>query len=155
MSLDQSVTTEIDDFIRDKDMHYWAATLSNGITVYEDDDRPELEEKNAWKRLKAYCEINRIHVEKLELVFRSNRLTIDTSDCDGVFFIKSVLGYVRIKRGDKPLPIKRFPSRHFYNIGILKDGVLTVTKYEMPSVTFRTVDERNIGDIEQQLTILK
>src|SRR5690606_33191308 len=99
------VSNTLDDFIRSKESYYWFVVLNNGEFVYEDDDRPGLEEKNAWKRLKEYCEINRLHIVKVGMVFGSNRVEFSTEDWDGVFFIKSVLGFFDTRR-----PYKRYPN---------------------------------------------
>lgn len=151
------VAVELDDFIRNKDSFYWYAVLSDGTTVYQDDDRPELEEKNAWLRLKKYCELNKIYVVKVGLKFYSNFAEIDTSDWDGVFFIKSVLGFIRIRRNksDKPMPTKRYPSRHFYNIGRLVGDKIIVQKWEMPVVLYRTDDVRDLKPNDETSLIRK
>lgn len=149
----QEITSSLDSFIIDKDMPYWVITLDDGTTVYEDDNRPGLSEQSAWKRLKRHCEEHARSIHSVRLVFRSNNILIDTRDWDGVFFIKSLLGQIRLNKSGKPMPIRRFPNRQYYNIGRLSDGILTVSKYELPTIQYRTTEERTVGQIETELII--
>jgi hypothetical protein len=153
MSLTPSlVSVELDSFIKDQESFYWFAKLDDGTIVYEDDNRPGLEEKNAWRRLKTYCELNNRQVVQVGFRFHSNEVLIDTSDWDGVFFIKSVLGFIRVNKSDKPKPPRRFPSRHFYTLGRLGDKIIA-TKWEMPLCMERNTEEREIGETERLMTI--
>ena len=50
----------------------WIVELSNGETVYQDDDRPGIEPPSAWKRLKIYCDAHDLHVVKMNVKNRSH-----------------------------------------------------------------------------------
>jgi len=63
------VSFEVDDFIADKDSTIWIAKLSDGRLVYEDDDRPGYDERSAWKRLKVFCEVNKLYVQQMFIRF--------------------------------------------------------------------------------------
>ena len=85
----------------------WIATLSNGETIYQDDDRPNIEPASAWVRLKQYCEENSFHITNLKV---RNRTHIEEvgSGHDGYFFCK----------GAGALMFSDFVV-HTYNIGVL------------------------------------
>jgi hypothetical protein len=148
MSLSPEVSFELDSFIIDKHTFYWYVILSDGTTVYEDDNRPEFEEKNAWRRLKKYCELNTISIVGFGMVFGSNRRFIETKDWEGVFFIKSILGFIDPKK-----PKKRYPDRHFYHIGRVNGNHIDVQKFQMPGTIERSPYTRDIGEIENILII--
>ena len=72
------------EYLEDKSV--WIATLSNGITAYQDDDKSG-KEPVAWRRLHKYCKDNNVHVLGLCLKFRSNIITIKTpEEIDGFYF---------------------------------------------------------------------
>lgn len=79
------VSTELDSFILDKDEAYWWVELNNGTKVYQDDNRPEYEEKIAWYRLKTYCEANNLYPVKMWITFRSHTEFCGESN-QGFFF---------------------------------------------------------------------
>ena len=54
----------------------WFVTLSNGETVYQDDDRPNIEPSSAWLRLKTYCKENDVYITEMFLKYRSNIVKI-------------------------------------------------------------------------------
>lgn len=149
------VSVEVDQFIQDKDEHYWFITLNDGTVVYEDDDRPEHEEKSAWKRLKTFCDLNKLYIVQVGLRFRSHIVTIDTADWDGVFFIKSLLGFIRIHDGKGAPPVMRFPNRYYYNIGRVQGDKIQVQKWEMPAIVLDEDYIRDNGPDEKNLTIYK
>jgi hypothetical protein len=63
--------TNSDDFIADKCI--WVAELQDGTKVFQDDDRPGLEEPSAWKRLSQYIKKNPHNpIVGFRLRFRSN-----------------------------------------------------------------------------------
>ena len=69
------------DFLEDKTI--WVAVLSNGLTVYQDDNRSG-KEKVAWKRLGRYCSEKHIDVIGMYLKFRSHvKRRPDGDDIEG------------------------------------------------------------------------
>lgn len=85
-----TICTVDDEFIRDN--MRWVVVLSNGKTVYQDDNRPGLEEPSAWIRLRNYCKSKNVFITEMWLQFRSNRILIEPKNAAGYFFVKSAWG---------------------------------------------------------------
>jgi hypothetical protein len=86
--------TQQDEFLEDKAI--WIVKLSNGLTVYQDDNRPGLHE-SAWIRLVRYLE-SRLKIEKeptsidrLLFAFRSHVVPIGPQKAKGYYFSKGAL----------------------------------------------------------------
>jgi|TARA_R110000751_G_scaffold276860_3_gene378078 hypothetical protein len=109
----------------------WIATLSNGETIYQDDDRPNIEPASAWVRLKQYCEENSFHITNLKV---RNRTHIEEvgSGHDGYFFCK----------GAGALMFSDFVV-HTYNIGVLKGDKLKVQIWRLPELLPERFEERD------------
>ena len=45
----------------------WMVTLSNGESVYQDDNRPNIYPESAWIRLKIYCEENDLYITDMKI----------------------------------------------------------------------------------------
>ena len=110
----------------------WIVELSNGETVYQDDDRPGIEPPSAWKRLKIYCDAHDVHVVKMNVKNRSHMENVGEGD-DGYFFCKSAGAFLF---GDETI--------HSFVVGKLKDGKLFTRKWRMPEVIPEGVEKRNI-----------
>lgn len=128
------VSFAIDDFIRDKDASMWFCKLDNGLTVYQDDDRPGLEEPSSWLRLRQYCSENNVNIVEMSARFRSNQVLVGAG-ADGYFFRRAILGGIGLTRKEKPV------SRHYFIMGVLKDGVLHVKKWQVPE--FMVIEEED------------
>lgn len=115
------VCTVDDEFVRDS--MRWVVVLSNGQTVYEDDDRPGLEEPSAWKRLKSYCQEEKVSIVEMWLQFRSNRVQVAPRGADGYFLVKSVFGVW----GDRE-------TFHAYMVGTLVDGKIQGSRWKVPEL---------------------
>jgi len=63
-------TKEKDKFLKEKTI--WVAKLSDGTTVYQDDDRPGLVQPSSWLRMKEYVDENGLYIEELSIKFRSH-----------------------------------------------------------------------------------
>lgn len=87
--------TELDPFLEDKPI--WVATLSSGITVYQDDNRAGVDEPIAWKRLRSYCVKQKEQIDFLRIKFRSHVVPIT--------------------------PKKILPTYYYFSYGITKDIV--------------------------------
>lgn len=136
-----TVCTEDDLYVRDRVR--WVAVLSDGTNVYQDDERPGVEEPSAWKRMKAYCEENSLNIVELWLQFRSNRVLVEPKDADGYFFVKSA-GAV----WGNP------ETHHAYVVGPLVDGKIYTTTWKIPELVAITHDIR-APDFESPSLILK
>lgn len=78
------ICTKPDEYVNDL---RWIAMLSNGETVFQDDDRPGEIPCSAWSRLKAYCHDNRCGIVSMKLEFRSHVEEIP-SNSDAYFFCR-------------------------------------------------------------------
>lgn len=126
------VSFEIDDFISNKDSTIWIATLSDGRAVYQDDDRPEHEEKRSWVRLQEYCKKNNLFVKKMAIKFRSHTEHLPESE-EGYFFRKGVLGSPAEKK-----------TIHRYICGPIINGEINVTVFRIPEIIIEETEIRKI-----------
>ena len=110
----------------------WIVELSNGETVYQDDDRPGIEPASAWKRLNTYCDAHDVHVVKMNVKNRSHMENVGEGD-DGYFFCKCAGAFLF---GDE--------TEHSFVVGKLNDGKLFTRKWRMPEVIPESVEERNV-----------
>lgn len=124
---------ELDSFIEDKDETIWIATLSDGRKVYQDDNRPEFEEKRAWVRLQEYCRENNVYVRMMTIKFRSHQEDSEVSD-EGIFFRKGVLGNWGSAK-----------TLQYYLIGPIREGKIHVKKWRIPEII---IEEEEVRDIE-------
>jgi hypothetical protein len=113
---------EESDYLEDKSI--WIATLSNGLTVYQDDEKSGKEEPIAWKRLAEYCEDNSVKVIGLCLKFRSNVVVVKTpEEIDGFYF-----AYGAQREFDEDV------TRAYYVVGYCKDTYIHSTWYTIPEL---------------------
>lgn len=79
-----------DDFLEDKCI--WAAKLSNGQTVFQDDDRPGVDCRIAWFRLRNYVYTTDTDIVELYIKFRDHwELAGRSIEGDGFFFTNCVV----------------------------------------------------------------
>lgn len=123
----EEISFVIDDFISDKDSTIWYCELSNGKTVYQDDDRPGYDEPSAWLRLAKYLHENKVNIVKMWIRFRSH-IELVGENAEGYFFRKSVLGGLAMQRDEVPI------NKHYYLAGCLRDGKIEVVKWQVPEL---------------------
>tara|TARA_R110002020_G_scaffold406830_1_gene616979 strand:- start:739 stop:1191 length:453 start_codon:yes stop_codon:yes gene_type:complete len=127
------VTKELDSYVNQygDNNPIWIVTLSNGETVYQDDDRPEVEPASAWLRLKTYCQENDLHIESMKIKNRSNVVETNAG-ADGYFFCKGAGGYM-------------FGEETFlsFSIGTLENGELKVRRWSLPEIEPSTIEARD------------
>src|SRR5688500_10269504 len=70
----------------------WVAVLSNGETVYQDDDRPGIKPESAWIRLGNYVNNRGLHIVALSFQFRSHVISLP-ENADGYYFAKGALAF--------------------------------------------------------------
>ena len=109
----------------------WIVELSNGETIYQDDDRPGAEPPSAWKRLKLYCEKNDLHITNMKIKNRSNAHDIGQNH-EGYFFCKSAGAFMF---GDETI--------HSFIVGTFDEGKLKVRKWVMPEMSPDRIEERD------------
>jgi hypothetical protein len=125
---------EIDDFLEDKPI--WVAILSNGITVYQDDNRPGLNEPCAWKRLSSYVECEGCKIIGMYLKFRSNVNHIENNENhDGYYF---AYGVVR--------EIQESKSRLYFNCGTCDGEKVYYKWYLVPELIAEKELSREVSE---------
>ena len=126
------------EYLEDKSI--WIATLSNGLVVYQDDDKSG-KERVAWKRLARYCSENEVKIIGLCLKFRSNVIVVKTPDeIDGFYF-----AYGAQREFDEDI------TRAYYVVGYSLEGNITYTWYTIPELLkhkdgVRKVTDRDVED---------
>ena len=111
----------------------WIVELNDGTIVYQDDERPGTED-SAWERLGKHCAENHLYIKSMKLKFRSNEVFVAGNDPNikGFFFCKSVLGMM-----------VGGSNYHFYIAGTLKDDILVVVKWAVPTLQAVWSEHRN------------
>jgi len=123
-----------DELQTDRGQAVWQAELSSGEVVTMDDGRPGVDEPSAWVRLGHYCRRNGLRIRRLWLKFRSNvARDILPADADGYFFCKSALGM-----------LNSADTYHFYLVGFIRDGSLTVQRWQVPELVLIESESRPI-----------
>ena len=129
------VSTSIDSYVAQlMDIKtIWVAELSNGETVFEDDDRPEVTPHSAWERLGNYCRANDLHISNMLLRNRSNVKQIEP-DADGYCFCKALVG-----------PLYSGVNQPVYMAGILKQDSdsIEITRWRVPELIEDSVEFRD------------
>ena len=139
------VSTELDSYVSiyaDANP-IWMVTLSNGESVYQDDDRPDVYPESAWARLKIYCEENDLHITDMKIRNKGNVQSIE-SNCDGYFFCKGAGAFLF---GGETV--------HSFVIGILKDNTLHVRKWRLPELIFEMEERRDPSKSPESLIVKK
>ena len=109
------------DFLEDKTI--WVAILSNGLTVYQDDERSG-KEPEAWKRLNGYCQAESLNIVGMHLKFRSHVIPIERGDeIEGYYF-----AYGAHKEFDAHI------TKHCYVCGFCKNGLISYAWYKTPEL---------------------
>lgn len=129
---------EEDDYIRDlqdRGQTIWIAELSNGKTVYYDDNRPGNLIHSAWIRLRYYLKENNLSISSLRLKFRSNQKLVG-QNAEGYFFCKQLFGGFGKK------------GKGFYLTGTVNQGILTVEQWAVPELEWSNKEIREITDTE-------
>lgn len=119
----------------------WVVKLSNGETVFQDDNRPGEEEHSAWIRLAKYMQENRLDIEHMKLQFRSNVKVVNDGPVDGFFFSQASLGAPGMKTVD------------YFVAGTLKNGILQIRRWQVPELELDEVEYRKVADAKECLII--
>jgi hypothetical protein len=114
------ICTIPDDFIEDKPI--WVAVLSNGITAYQDDDRPGLE-PSSWLRLREYVKQTESRIIKLYLKFRSHVECPMPDNAEHYYFCKKAAAFW-----------DGSPTRHSVLIGYANDDTINVQEWAVPEL---------------------
>ena len=141
---DPRVSTSKDKWLinRAEQQTIWIVKLSNGETVFQDDDRQGLAEPSAWTRLQAYCEINNLHIVDFTIRFRTNKISLP-SNKDGYFFCKGALSQWGAQKTEKQ-----------YVVGYVEDGIVHITKYYVPALLYWSDETRLIEKCDPNCLIM-
>lgn len=149
---------QADPFLEEK--AFWYADLSNGLCVYQDDDRPGITEEttglpsghSAWVRLFYYmledpCTITAVHMR-----FRDHVVKLPYKDIDGYYFTRGLIG----EWGSKDNlhynimgVIRDFYDgqmtrlwHHLPSLEVLQQDILTADKWSPPQIIWNLADKR-------------
>ena len=122
MQKEEVICTTEDDYVKERfeDQPRWVARLSNGLTVYQDDYRPNLTEYSAWRRLRQYCKSNSVQISELKLQFRSH--VEDVPKGDGYYFARGAGAWFGK------------PTDHFFVVGFVKNDIIYKTWWRIPEL---------------------
>ncbi len=143
MDIALSKDSYIEELEIDKGEAIWVAGLSDGTTVYQDDNRPGVEPKSAWVRLKSHIQNNDCTIQSLYLSFRGQKQSVDLpNNAEGYFFCKSIIG---IYGEDK--------SINCALIGYLdkQNGKIIIQKWSVPELILLSTEERDEKLAEEAL----
>ena len=110
------------------------------IVTLKDGTEYFIDSTERWHELKRYCDNNKVFLDKLSIQFKSHRERIDITDIDGIYFAKSVIGMLGAD------------SKHTYNIGKIKNGVVHKTLWLIPElIVEREYDDRESDCFEESI----
>lgn len=113
----------------------WQITLSDGRTVYQG-----LDAGQSWKDLRNYLLENpQLKIVKMFIGFRDNTVALP-DNAEGYFFRCSIIATYNW-------------SKRSYIIGILKDGVLELDKWELPEMIYCQHEQRDPSTAEESLIL--
>lgn len=85
-----------------------------------------------WYGFQDYINENNVKIEKIGLRYKSNLMTVDTLDCDGVYLIRSVKGQFGAK------------TKQCFTIGKINEGIVKKTMILTPELIEEQSYEDNI-----------
>jgi hypothetical protein len=133
----QFITSQEDwlqEFKKDRYKIWIRVILSNGSSIY-------LPDHDHWLKLKDYCKDNHFSINTIGLQYRSHSIEVNTSDCEGVYLSKSVLGTF----GQD--------TKQTYTIGKLYDGIVKKTIWILPELIQEIELDDKVEDCFEQALI--
>ena len=109
--------------------------VSNNIEYY-------LPEFSKWLELKKICEDQKLKVNQVGLQYRSHSIEVDTSDTDGVYLVRSLIGVI----GEN--------SKQTITIGKLYGSTIKKTMWITPELVEELSSEDTIEDSFKEALIL-
>ena len=125
----------LQEYRKDKYKIWIRTTLSNNLEVY-------LPEHKDWLNLKNYCKTNNLKINKVGLQYRSHSIELDTTDADGVYLVRSLVGVM----GEN--------SRNTITIGKLYGTKVHKTLWVTPELIQETTDTTDIEQCFEEALIL-
>lgn len=138
-----AVCTKQDEFNREKVC--WVAHLSNGETVYQDDDRPGETERSSWIRLKNYCKQGKYSVVGIDIRFWDHKEKAVTDGALGYYFVNKVeaTAFSGVVNN----------THSYYVIGYLKDDKVYTTEWLVPEIIEMSHEIRDVVADDPKLII--
>lgn len=130
-----SLCTQPDEFLEEKAI--WIVTLSDGTKVYQDDDRPGVDEPSAWIRLGHYLREAGLGIVGMELRFRSHVVPLP-SDVPGYYFA----------RGIKRDAIAGSKNQHFLCAGIQIGDTVVYGWFRTPELLNERQVVKKVDEVE-------
>lgn len=124
----------LEEYKKDKHKTWIRAILSNSIEIY-------LTDYSEWSELKSHCKDNKLSVKKVGLQYRSHSIEVDTSDSEGVYLTRSIIGSF----GQS--------TRQTFTIGTLHNDIVKKTIWVIPELIKELEDEDNIADCFEEALI--
>lgn len=134
------ITTELDEYLRERAelKSRWEVTLSDGRTVYQDDERHG---RPSWLNLRDYLKLYPLlNITKMYYGFRDN-IVVLPDYADGYFFRYSIIA----SWGEW--------EKHSFICGTLMGDTLTVQKHELPEMQFLGEEIRDIESAGESLIL--
>lgn len=135
MSFITSYSDWLEEYRKDKYKIWIRTTLSNNQEYY-------LPDLDSWKKLKEVCKEYRLKIVKVGLQYRSHSIEVDTSDTDGVYLIRSLIGLM----GEN--------SKQTITIGKLYGNTVKKTMWITPELIEELNTEDDINDCFEEVLIL-
>lgn len=121
---------------------HWAAELSDGTTVYQDDINFTDESKSSWIQLKNYVLKNKLNIKNMYVRLRSNIYYPNEPDAEGYFFSKGIVGILTAETID------------YYIMGYIKDNKAYLQKIKLPEILPFDYEVRDIKECRDEQIIL-
>lgn len=121
----------MDDYVFNR--AHWIADLDNGEQILQDDERPGIEERSAWKRLREYCRRNNRKITKFWIRFRSHIETPVPDNAHGYYFRHGSVGMVGLQGNWRDGTTE---ALSFFLMGYVsrEDGQLHVQFWKVPEL---------------------
>lgn len=124
----------LEEYKKDKYKTWIRAVLSSGSEVY-------LTDYSEWLELKEHCIDNKLSVKKIGLQYRSHSIEIDTSDSEGVYLTRSIIGSVGRS------------TRQTFTIGRLVGSIVKKTIWIIPELIKEFDDEDKVENCFEEALI--
>jgi len=124
----------LEEYKKDKQKTWIRAILSNGLEIY-------LVDYSEWLTLKGYCKENNLSIVKVGLQYRSHSIEIDTSNTDGVYLTRSIIGSFGSE------------ARQTFTVGKLYGDIVKKTIWIIPELVQELEDESKVEDCFEEALI--
>ncbi|NDB57157.1 hypothetical protein EB001_01715 [bacterium] len=124
------------EFYRKDKLKIWIRVITSDNTEYY------LPEFLQWLELKQLCEDKKLKINKVGLQYRSHSIEVDTSDADGVYLVRSLIGVM----GEN--------SKQTITIGKLYGSIIKKTMWITPELVEELSSEDTVEDSFKEALIL-